>query len=250
MRPEHSTQRRPGRPGRAGGHYDRLRCHGWPRRGGRVERVARCCRCCRPAGDHQYERDGPRSKWTPRAWEADPSLTRSVLGAPSPSDPRSRSCCRLTREDYGYPCSIVEVGRRNSALPLRHAWIPLPGRDGEYRCCRCDWFDLPVRPSARMSRRRCLLTGHATHLHLQVDPLVPPAQPFPHHHWSSIAPTGRDDQAGENQQAWAEHMRARVRKVPVPRASPLALMPCPFRHQGCSSRLERPVMPECVQLAA
>ena len=213
MRPEHSTQRRPGRPGRADGHHDRLRCHGWRCLGGRVERRRRL------AGDHQYERDGPRSRRTPRASAAGPSLTRSVLGAPSPSDPRSRSCCRLTREDCGHPCSIVEVERRTSAPPLRHAWMPRRERDDEYRCCRCDWVDPSVRPSARMSRHRCLVTAHSTHLHLQVDPLVPPAWPFPHHHWSSIAPTGRDDQAGRNQQAWAEHRRARVRKVPVHRAS-------------------------------
>jgi hypothetical protein len=217
MRPEHSIRRRHGRPGRADGHHDRPHHHGWRRLDGPAEWRRRC----RPAGDHQYERDGPRSKWTLRAWEAGPSLTRSVLGAPSPSDPRSRSCCRLTREDCGPPCSIVELERRTSALPLRHAWIPRPERDDEHRCCRCDWVYLSVRPSVRMSRHSCLVTVHLTHLHLQVDPLVPPTWAFPRHHWSSIAPTGRDDQAGRNQQAWAELRRASVRKVPVPRGSPL-----------------------------
>jgi hypothetical protein len=244
MLPEHSTQRRPGHPGREGGHHDRPRYYGWRCQAGRRER------CYRRDGDRRYEREGPRSEWTPRAWEAGPSLTKSVLGAPSPSDPRSRSCCRLTREDFGYPCSIVEVEHRTSALPLRHAWIPRPERDDEYRCRRFDWIDLSVRPSARMSRHRCLVTAHSTHLHLQVDPLVPPAWPFPLRHWSSIAPTGRDDQAGRNQQACAELRRARGLKVPVPRAAPLALIPDSLRHQDCSSRLKRPVMPECVQLAA
>jgi hypothetical protein len=244
MRPAHSTQPRPGRLGRAGGHHDRLGCHGWPRLGGRVEGF------CRPAGDHQYERGGPRSKWTPRAWEAGPRLTRSVLGAPSPSDPRSRSCCRLTREDCGSPCSIVELERRTSALPLRHAWIHRPERDDGCRCCRRGWLDLSVRPSVRMSRHSCLGTVHSTHRHLQVDPLVPPAWAFPRHHWSSIALMGRDDQAGRNQQAWAELRRASVRKVPVPRASPTCVDARPLRHQDCSSRLKRPVMPERVQLAA
>jgi hypothetical protein len=213
MRPEHSTQPRPGRPGRADGHHDRLHCHGWRCLSGRVEWRRRL------AGDHQYERDGPRSRWTPRASEGGPSLRRSVVAAPSPSDPRNRSCCRLTREDFGYPCSIVEIERRTSVPPLRPAWMPRPERDDEYRCCRCDWVDPSVRPSVRMSRHSCLVTVHSTHVHLQVDPLAPPAWAFPHHHWSSIAPTGRDDQAGRNQQAWGEHRRARVRKVPVHRAS-------------------------------
>ena len=126
---------------------------------------------CRPAGDHQYERDGPRSKRTLRASAAGQSLTRSVLGAPSPSDPRSRSCCRLTREDYGYPCSIVEVERRTSALPLRHAWMPRHERDDEYRCCRCDWVDPSVRPSARMSRHRAPRDR-------PLDAPPPPGRPF------------------------------------------------------------------------
>ena len=217
-RPGHSTQRRPDWRGRAGGHHDRPRCHGRRPLAGRVER------CCRPARDQQYERDGPRSKRPLRAWAAGQNLMRSVLGAPFPSDPRSprsRSCCRSTREDYGYPCSIVEVECRTSALLLRHASMPRRERDDEYRCCRCDWIDPSARPSARMSRHRGLLTGHAPHLHLQVDPLVPLPWPFPHHHWSSIAPTGRDDQAGKNQQAWAEHRRACVRKGLVHRASNL-----------------------------
>lgn len=242
MRPEHPIRRRPGRSGRAAGRHDRPRRHGWRRQGGRVERRRRL------AGDHPYERDGPRSRRTLRAWEAGPSLTRSVLDAPSPSDPRSRSCRRLTREDCGHPCSIVEVERRSSALPLRRVGFPRHERDDEYRCCRCDWFDLSVRPSARMSRHRCLVTAHSTHL--QIDPLVPPAWPFPLRHWFSIAPTGRDDQAGGNQQAWAELRRARGLKVPVPRASPLALIPDSLLPKDCSSRLKRPVMPECVQLAA
>jgi hypothetical protein len=212
MRPEHSIRRRPGRPGRPAGHLDRLRRHGWRCLGGRVEWRRRL------AGDHQYERDGPRSRRTRRAWEAGQCLTRSVLGAPSPSDPRSRSCRRLTRENCAHPCSIAEVERRSSALPLRHVGFPRRARDDEYRRCRCDWFDWSVRPSARMSRQRCLATAHSTHL--QIDPLVPPAWPFPLRHWPLIAPTGRDDQAGRNQQAWAELRRARGLKVPVPRASP------------------------------
>jgi hypothetical protein len=242
MRPEHSIQCRPGRPGRADGRHDRLRCHGWRRQGGRVER------CRRPAGDHQNERDGPKSMRTHRGVAAGQSLTRSVLDAPFPSDPPSRSCRRLSREDCGHPCPIVEAERRSSALPLRHAGFPRHERDDEYRCCRCDWFDLSVRSSARMSRQRCLVTAHSAHL--QIDSLVPPAWPFPLRHWSSIAPTGRDDQAGGNLQAWAELRRARDQKVPVPRASPLAVMAEPLPHQDCSSRLKRPVIPECVQLAA
>jgi hypothetical protein len=244
MRPEHSTQRRPGRPGRVAGHLDYPRCPGWRCQGGRGERRRRL------AGDHQYERDGPTRKRPLHAWATGQSLTRSVLGAPSPSDPRSRSWRRPTREDCGHPRSIVEVERRSSAVPLRHAGFPRRERDDGYRCYRCDWFHVSVTPSARMSRQRCLVTAHSTHLHLQIDPLVPPAWPFPLRHWSSIAPTGRDDQAGRNQQACAELRRASGLKVPVPRASPLALIPDSLLHQDCSSRLKRPVMPECVQLAA
>jgi hypothetical protein len=244
MRPEHPVRFRPGRSGRADGHLDYPRCPGWRRQGGRGGRRRRL------AGHHRYEGDGPTSKRRLRAWAAGQSLMRSVLGAPSPSDRRSRSCRWLTREHCGHPCSIVEVERRSSALPLRRAGFPRREVDDGYRCCRCDWFDVSVPPSARMSRHRCLVTGHSTHLHLQVDPLVPPAWPFPLRHWSSIAPTGRDDQAGRNQQACAELRRASGLKVPVPRASPLALIPDSLLHQDCSSRLKRPVMPECVQLAA
>jgi hypothetical protein len=211
--PAHSIRFRPSRSGRTAGHHDRLRCHGWRCLGGRVEWRRRL------AGDHQCERLGPRNRRSRRGAAAGPNLTKSALGAPSPSDPRSRSCRRLTRGDSGHPCSIAEVERRSSALPLRHVGFPRRARDDEYRRCRCDWFDPLVRPSARMSRQRCLVTAHSTHL--QIDPLVPPAWPFPLRHWPSIAPTGRDDQAGRNQQAWAELRRARGLKVPVPRASPL-----------------------------
>ena len=203
---EHSIRR--GRPGRADGHLDRPR-----------HLDGRAVWRRQLASDHQYERDGPTSRKTLRAWVAGQSLTRSGPGAPSPSDPRSRSYRRMTREDCGPRRSIVEVERRTSALPLRPAWIPRPERDDEYRCCRCDWVDPSVRPSVRTSRHLCLVTVHSPHLHLQVDPLVPPAWAFPRHHWPSIAPTGRDDQAGRNQQAWAEHRRAHVRKVPVHRVS-------------------------------
>jgi hypothetical protein len=210
MRPEHSIRRRPGRSGRADGHRDRPRLHGSSCQCGRGER------CCRLAGDHQYERVGPKSRGTRRAWEAaaGQSLMRGVLVAPIPYHPRSRSGRRLTREDCGHPCSIVEVERRSSAPPLRRAATPRRGRDDEHRYCRCDWFDLSALPSARMSRHRCLVSAHSTHL--QIDPLVPPTWPFPLRHWSSIAPTGRDDQAGGNQQACEELTRAEGLKVPVP----------------------------------
>ena len=168
-----------------------------------------------------------------------------MLGAPSPSDPPNRSCRRLSREDCGQPGSIVEVERRSSALPLRRAGIPRRGWDDEYRCCRCDWFDLSVRPSARMSRHRWLATAHWTHF--QIDPLVPPALPFPLHHWSSIAPTGRDGQAGGNQQACAELRRARGLKVPVPRASPLGLMPDPSATEAVVRGLR---VPSCLNVSS
>jgi hypothetical protein len=219
MRPEYSIRRRPGRPGRTDGHHDRRRRHGLRCLAGRVESLRRL------AGDHQYERDGPRSRRTRRGAMAGLSLTRSVLDAPSPSDHRSRSCRRLTREEYGHLCLIVEVERRSPSLPLRRVGYPRSERVDEYRCYRCDWFDVSVPPSRRMNRHRCLWTAHSTHL--WIDPLVPPAWPFPLRHWSSIALTGRDDQAGRNQQAWAELRRARGLKVPVPRASPMALMPPP-----------------------
>ena len=245
MRPEHSTQPRPGRPGRADGHHDRPRCHAGGAWAGGSSGAASSPGTISTRGTVR----GVGGPLAPR--RAGPSLRRSVVAAPSPSDPQNRSCCRLTREDFGYPCSIVEIERRTSVPPLRPAWMPRPERDDEYRCCRCDWVDPSVRPSVRMSRHSCLVTVHSTHVHLQVDPLAPPAWAFPHHHWSSIAPTGRDDQAGRNQQAWGEHRRAHVRKVPVHRASrPLQLMPEPIPHQDCSSGLKRPVMPECVQLAA
>ena len=61
MRPKHSIRRRPGRSSRADGHHDLPRLHGWSCQCGRVER------CRRLAGDHQYERVGPRSRGTRRA---------------------------------------------------------------------------------------------------------------------------------------------------------------------------------------
>jgi hypothetical protein len=187
MRPEHSIRRPPGRSGRADGHRDRPRLHGWSCQCGQGERR------CRLAGDHPYERVGPRRRGTRRAWEAaaGQSLMRSVLGAPIPPHPQSRSGRRLTREDCGHPCSIAEV---------------------EHRYCR--YLSVLVLPSARMSPHRCLVTAPSTHF--QIDPLVPPAWPFPLRHWTSIAPTGRDDQAGGNQRACKELRRAKGPKVPVP----------------------------------